>query len=257
MAAPAFWIVAVSALIQGAVSIRSIVAHDEISLGNSTAQGLKLVGFDFDCTLTVRHYYKVFAWSYANNRSDVHPHSQAFFDWCSENGVKPGLLRSSNPNDPMESALDDFAGKAGEDRFREAVREVFLGGSSRITMIADWLEKMNKEGVEFGIITAGTSTSVFRALTAAPEWQPYFPLNRVWDTSHSRFSIKSTTSMKTLMLRDFSPKASSIVLVDDSLGRDPPDSWVLKAAKVDAVQLPYESSGIDEAKLAEIEAVLF
>lgn len=255
MAAQAFWLVVVSALILGAVSIRSNVAHDALRLGQT--EGLQLVGFDFDCTLTVRHYYKVLAWCYANNRTDAHPHSEAFFDWCDKTGVVPGLLRSSNPNDIMESALDDFAGKAGEDGFREAVREVFLGGSSRITMIADWLEKMTKEGVEFAIVTAGTSTSVFRALTAVPEWQPYFPLNRVWDTSHSRHSIRSTTSMKTLMLRDFSPKASGIVLVDDSLGRDPPDSWVLQAAKVDAVQLPYEGSGVDEAKLAEIEKILF
>mmetsp|Transcript_46153 Transcript_46153/g.83175 ORF Transcript_46153/g.83175 Transcript_46153/m.83175 type:complete len:239 (+) Transcript_46153:112-828(+) len=220
------------------------------------APAARFVGFDFDCTLTVRHFFKVFAWCYAQ-RSSAHPHCKAFYDWCRERDVEHEIQELLDPSDPMSSALEDFCRHAGEKVFHEVFREVFLGGDERITMVASWLESMRQKGVEFGIVTAGTSTAVLRALSAAPEWQPFFPSVRIWDTQQGRHSIRSLAGHKVLMLRDICPTACRIVLVDDSIERDRPPQWVLDAAQVSLVDLPYEGPGVDQALLDKIaEAVL-
>eukprot|EP00930_Biecheleria_cincta_P032866 TRINITY_DN22772_c0_g1_i1.p1 TRINITY_DN22772_c0_g1~~TRINITY_DN22772_c0_g1_i1.p1 ORF type:complete len:238 (-),score=30.51 TRINITY_DN22772_c0_g1_i1:22-735(-) len=214
-----------------------------------------LVGFDFDCTLTVRHFYKVFAWCYAQ-RSAMHPHCEVFFQWCRDKKLEPGITDLSDPSDPMVSALDDFSKHAGEEGFREVFRELFLGGAERITMVAEWLRRMQQCGVEFAIVTAGTSTAVLRALLAAPEWMPFFPSDRIWDTQQGRHTIRSIAAMKALMLRDICPRAQRILLVDDSLGKDPPPKWVLDGCQVGIVELPYEGPGVDKVLLETIEREL-
>ncbi|CAK0875017.1 unnamed protein product, partial [Prorocentrum cordatum] len=70
---------------------------------------------------------------------------------------------------------------------------------------------------------------VMRALTTTPEWLPFFPSNRVWDSSQGRHAVASVAAQKALILRDLCPTASKIVLVDDALERDPPPGWLLEA----------------------------
>ncbi|CAK0842161.1 unnamed protein product, partial [Prorocentrum cordatum] len=80
-----------------------------------------LVGFDFDCTLTVRHFYKAFAWGYAQGAESMHPHCQAFFDYCRENDIVPRMKgQPDGHEDLMVQAVEDFCRQTGEEAFREA-----------------------------------------------------------------------------------------------------------------------------------------
>ena len=102
------------------------------------------------------------------------------------------------------------------------------------------------EEMRFAIITAGTSTALLRALAALPEWRPFFSSDRIWDTSQGRHAIQSIAGQKVLMLRDIHPKASGILLVDDSLERDAPPKWATEGAQVSLFSLPYEGPGLQE-----------
>mmetsp|Transcript_148944 Transcript_148944/g.371115 ORF Transcript_148944/g.371115 Transcript_148944/m.371115 type:complete len:296 (-) Transcript_148944:29-916(-) len=214
------------------------------------------IGFDFDCTLTVRHFYKVFAWGYAQHNNSAHDHCKAFAEWCREHDVESEMLRDAMGNDPMVAAVEDFCRQGGEAAFRDLFREVFLGGEERIALIASWLGRMQRSGVEFAIVTAGVSVSVLRALSAVPEWLPFFSSGRVWDTQQSRHCVTSVAGTKALMLRDLSPDAARILLVDDSLVRDTPPQWVLKASGVETFELPYEGPGVSAESLKAIEEAI-
>mmetsp|Transcript_77461 Transcript_77461/g.214206 ORF Transcript_77461/g.214206 Transcript_77461/m.214206 type:complete len:246 (-) Transcript_77461:120-857(-) len=220
-----------------------------------------LLGFDFDCTLTVRHFYKVFAWGYTQGSASAHVHCEAFFSWCRDHNVEPEMQEAprnrQDLSDPMGLAIECFCRSAGETAFRDVFREVFLGGPARISLVAAWLERMQREGVEFAIVTAGVSSAVLRALTTVPEWQPFFPANRVWDVSQGRHSVRSVMDQKLLILRELCPPACRILLVDDSISRDFPQSWVLSAAAAEVYEgLPYEGPGVDEGALSDIEKKL-
>lgn len=60
-----------------------------------------------------------------------------------------------------------------------------------------------------------------------------------------------------LLLRDICPKASGILLVDDSLQKDPPFEWACNGAKVAVFDgLPYEGPGLQEDPMRAIEEEL-
>lgn len=217
-----------------------------------------LIGFDFDCTLTIRHFYKVFAWGYAQGNN--HKHYEDFAEWCENRGL-PTYMKKSVPydEDPVCAAVEDFCHRAGRDAFRELFREVFLGGDARITATAAWLERLRcQENCEFAIVTAGVSAAVLQGLAAVPEWLPHFPASRVWDTSQGRHQVHGTMDQKALICRDLAPEAPRILLVDDSSSRDPVPPWVLAAAGVQVYEgpLPYEGPGIQEAERMAVEEAL-
>ncbi|CAJ1424592.1 unnamed protein product, partial [Effrenium voratum] len=153
----------------------------------------------------------------------------------------------------MDGILNEFTRKSGADTLKDLLREVFFGGEARIKLVAESLSRMQQAGADFGIVTAGTSTGVLRVLTAVPEWMPFFPSNRIWDTSQGRHSIGSVAGQKVLMLRDIASAQASIMLVDDSLDRDPPAEWAVQAAKVALFSLPYEGPGLQEDSLKQLE----
>lgn len=220
---------------------------------------IKVVGFDFDCTITVRHFFKVFAWGYAQGHMGVHAHCKNFLDWCEERGVSPEMQSQPDPGDLIGSALEDFCRLSGDAAFRGVFREVFCGGEERIRMLTDWMDRMRNAGVEFAIVTAGTSTAVVRALAVGvPEWLPFFPSDRVWDTQQGRHACRGVAAQKVLMLRDICPKAAQIVFVDDSVERDRPPAWSMAGAQVELFveNLPYEGPGITAPMLEKLEKQL-
>jgi len=217
----------------------------------------RLIGFDFDCTLTIRHFYKAFAWGYFQGSAQAHPHCQEFFEYCRKNGMDSKMKGIPDHEDCMVCAVEDFCRHAGEDAFREVFRTVFLGGEERISLVADWLRRMQESRVDFDIVTAGTSSTVLRALAVTPEWLPFFPSNRVWDCSQGRHAVRSVAAQKALILRDICPTAGKILLVDDALSHDKPPEWVLQAANVKVFRdLPYEGPGVDAEILEAVEAAL-
>lgn len=214
---------------------------------------VRTVGFDFDCTLTVKHFFKVFTWGYAQGNRRGHAHCEALWDWCEKNGVDIDDHTPVQPDvNPISAALDVFIRNESEDTFRKLFREVFLGGEERIKAITKWLQSMSEAGVEFCILTAGIASSVLQALTAVPEWLKFFPCSRIWDSSQSRHSVRSTMATKVLTLADIVPESVKTILIDDSLEHDTPPSWVLKGANVEVVGLEYEGSGVDLPFLEDI-----
>lgn len=216
----------------------------------------RLVGFDFDCTLTTRHFFKVFAWGYGQANMDAHPHCEPFREWCEGRGVEPEIRDVRVARGDLGLTLDEFCSRAGEDKLRDVLQEVFLGGRDRIALVTAWLAHMRELGVVFAIVTAGTAAAVLRAITlAAPEWLLYFPSGMVWDTSQGRHAVHSVAAQKALILRDLCPAAGRILLVDDSLASDAPPPWVLRAARVELFggPLPYEGAGVDGALLRQVE----
>eukprot|EP00929_Paragymnodinium_shiwhaense_P029114 TRINITY_DN16762_c0_g1_i3.p1 TRINITY_DN16762_c0_g1~~TRINITY_DN16762_c0_g1_i3.p1 ORF type:complete len:581 (+),score=122.18 TRINITY_DN16762_c0_g1_i3:92-1834(+) len=221
-----------------------------------TSKGSKLIGFDFDCTLTVKHFFKIFAWGYMHSNLQAHPHCMDFFKWCEEHELGFEPIRQPDQHDPMNCALDHFCGLHGLETFHKLFREVLLGGEDRIRLVADWLQGMQDAGCEFCIVTAGTSSAVMRGLAAVPEWQQYFPSNRVWDTQQGRHAARrSVGGQKALMMRDIYPEAQKILFVDDALVKDPAPEWTLAAAGVHVFHgnLPYEGPGIHAGNLPHIK----
>lgn len=219
-------------------------------------QPVGFIGFDFDCTLTVRHFFKCFCHGYAQGNRFGHAHCEAFYEWCSRHGVEAEKhsLASQRDSDAMNAAVDAFCrNTGGEDVFHRLFREVFLGGEERIQAVARWLERASDEGIEFAIVTAGVATSVLRALCAVPEWLKYFPSDRIWDSSQSRHSVRSVMAAKALTLRDICPGPCKIFLIDDSFVNDKPPDWLLAGANVEVIGLEYEGPGVDEAFLVDIE----
>lgn len=214
------------------------------------------IGFDFDCTLTVRHFYKCFCFCYANGQRGAHPHGEALYQWCSQHGIEAENHRV-NPHmrdgEMINMAVEEFCRNSGEDKFHQLFREVFLGGEERIQAIASWLQRASDEGIEFAIVTAGIATSVLRALVGVPEWLKFFPSSRIWDSSQSRHSVRSVMSAKALTLRDICPGPCKIFLIDDSFVNDKPPNWLLEASNVEVVGLEYEGSGVDMAFLEDIQ----
>lgn len=219
-----------------------------------------LIGFDFDCTLTVRHFYKVFAWGFASGNENAHVHCQALFEWCRGRGFELQPVRGLRHGEPdiMGVVLDAFCDQVGDDAFHEVFREVFLGGSERIRAIADWLSSAKEDGVEFAIVTAGTSSAVTRALCGVPEWQPFFPSDRVWDTSQGRHSVRTVMAQKAFMFRDICPQVERILLMDDSYEKDPLPAWILDSVRIVPFpgQLPYEASGIGQDTLEQMAEII-
>merc|ERR1719393_228424 len=133
----------------------------------------------------------------------------------------------------MNCALDHFVRLHGLPTFHKLFREVMAGGEERIKLVENFLQGMNDAGVEFCIVTAGTSSAVMRGLGAVPEWLKFFPGNRVWDTQQGRHAARrSVGGQKALMMRDIYPEAKKILFVDDALVKDPAPQWTLAASGV-------------------------
>merc|ERR1719336_3083666 len=200
------------------------------------------------------------AWGYVRGNSRAHPHCRAFLEWCAERGVQSDMPENLDmeeaAEDVMMLALTAFEREVGDQAFGELFREVFLGGEERIRQVAASLQRLQAAGVDFAIITRGTSAAVLRGLVAVPEWLPFFPSSHVWDTSQNRHRVGGSNAQKSLMLRDLCPTAAKILLVDDSLSNDAVPDWVLKAAGVEVFGLPYEGPGVSEEMLKEIEEIM-
>ncbi|CAJ1434826.1 unnamed protein product [Effrenium voratum] len=218
----------------------------------------RFVGLDFDCTITVRHYYKCLATGLVMGRPSGHPHCPAFMAWLrrEKTAVTPQDLEARVPNEhPILCAVECLQEKLGEEKFKQLIREVFLGGDERIQQLTAWLTAKKKEGVDFAIITAGLASTVSIALEAVPEWDDFFPTDVVLDVGASRHQVLSVTGQKALMLRDLRPLAR-IILVDDSLGEDPIPAWIRRRAQVFSVALPYEGSGLSQDSCARVDEAL-
>lgn len=211
-----------------------------------------LIGLDFDCTITVRHFYKSIA-NLLMGKPMAHPHCAFLNAWLKRQNVK--LEVPQTDVHIMVAAVENLSHKLGERRFRQLIREVFLGGDERIQHLTEWFTRKEAEGIHFAIITAGIASTVSIALEAVPEWDRFFPPDLVLDLSNSRHQVLSITGQKALMLRDLRP-SSRILLVDDSLGEDPIPSWILRRSQVKSVALPYEGTGLDLPRCAEVDAEL-
>jgi len=244
----------------GAPRVDRRALREALGRARQAPSNKRLLGFDFDCTLTVRHFYKVMAWGYARRDLKAHPHCQALAEWCEQRGVAAGMdmsnVRVPMGEDIMMLAVTEFCEQAGDEAFNALFREVFLGGEERIQLVAGVLQRLRERGCEFAIITRGISTSVLRGLVAVPEWLPFFPSSHVWDCSQNRHQINSSIDQKSLMLRDICPSATQILLVDDAVDHDGSDAWVLKAAGVETFALPYEGPGVTESTIKEIEEIM-
>ena len=218
-----------------------------------SADSSQLIGLDFDCTITVRHFYKSVA-NLLMGKPMAHPHCAIFHAWLKKEGVKLEVPQQTDVH-WMVSAVETLSHVLGADRFRHLIRAVFLGGEERIQHLTAWFARKDQEGIHFAIITAGVASSVSMALEAVPEWDRFFPTDVVLDLSQSRHQVPSITGQKALILRDLRPMAR-IVLVDDSLREDPIPTWILRRSQVKFVALPYEGTGLNLQRCADVDAEL-
>lgn len=215
-----------------------------------------LLGLDFDCTITVRHFYKCMVLGIFMRKPQAHAHCPAMFEWLQQNGITDIRVPTAPDQHPMVCATEFLAEKLGPEKFTRLVREVFLGGEERIQWLTGWLRAKKQLGVDLAIITAGISSTVSMALDAVPEWNLLFTTDAVLDVGSCRHQVSSLIGQKVLMLRDLRPAAQKLILVDDSLAEDPPPDWILRRARVQTLGLPYEGSGIDSSRCVAIDAAL-
>ncbi|CAK9081531.1 SAP domain-containing protein, partial [Durusdinium trenchii] len=150
-----------------------------------------------------------------------HPHSAVFNAWLKRHRVNLEVPEVPDSDHWMVSGVERLTKQLGEKKFKEMIREVFLGGEERIQELTEWFTKKTNDGISFAIITAGVASTVSMALEAVPEWDRFFPTDLVLDLSGSRHQVLSVTGQKALMLRDLRPTATRLVLVDDSLSVGP------------------------------------
>ena len=95
----------------------------------------------------------------------------------------------------------------------------------------------------------------FHGTGSSSRMGPFFPTDVVLDLSQSRHQVPSITGQKALILRDLRPMAR-ILLVDDSLREDPIPTWILRRSQVKFVALPYEGTGLNLQRCADVDAEL-
>lgn len=234
------------------------VKNIESQLKNiGTPSGAPLIGFDFDCTITVRHYYKCLAWGLAGGNESAHPHCKVLFDWLRARKISPQAPHGNQNLDAVVVVTEFLIQTLGSAQFRALFREVFLGGEDRISVLTAWLREKRNNNVEMAIITAGIASAVSRALqVAVPEWSSFFPPDMVLDIGHHRHQVNSITGAKALILRDRCQASKIILLVDDSLCKDELPDWIASSAHVKPVGLPYEGSGLEKKVFHEIDTAL-
>eukprot|EP00913_Durusdinium_trenchii_P031159 g29176.t1 len=144
-----------------------------------------------------------------------HPHSAVFNAWLKRHRVNlevPEVPDSDHWTlgrrmkaawsgeghvDVMVSGVERLTKQLGEKKFKEMIREVFLGGEERIQELTEWFTKKTNDGISFAIITAGVAST-----------DRFFPTDLVLDLSGSRHQVLSVTGQKALMLRDLRPTAT-------------------------------------------------
>mmetsp|Transcript_17258 Transcript_17258/g.38040 ORF Transcript_17258/g.38040 Transcript_17258/m.38040 type:complete len:151 (+) Transcript_17258:172-624(+) len=122
----------------------------------------------------------------------------------------------------------------------------FLGGDERIKLITDWMKAETSKGNVFAVVTAGQASAVTYVLQlAVPEWIPYLPSGRVWDSQQSRHAVGAVILHKLMILRDICPDAKVVVLVDDALAKeDVSPQWLGATGAVCYNGLQYEDCGL-------------
>lgn len=214
------------------------------------------VAFDWDCTLSSKHLFKVLCWSYA--RGVPHPHYQDMLAWIAEN--EPGIPERREGGcgqDSVGSVLDYIEDRAGRRAYIRLIREFFMGGEDRILELTVFFRMLANHGGKLCVLTAGVASGIQQALVdALPEWLPFFPSSRVHDCSAHRHQIASLAGVKILMQRDLLDTRG--FFVDDSLAKDTVPDWVLTATSVTALNvLKYEQSGLQTSHIAEITQNVF
>lgn len=216
-----------------------------------------LIGFDFDCTITVRHYYKCLAWGLAAGNEGAHLHCKFLFDWLRARSFPPKVPQGNHQLDAVVVVTEFLIQALGPAQFSALFREVFLGGEDRIAALTTWLREKKRANVDMAIITAGIASAVSLALqVAVPEWSDFFPPDVVLDISQNRHQVTSITGAKALILRDHRHVSNQILLVDDSLCKDALPDWISTCAGVKPISLPYEGSGLEKKVFQEVDAAL-
>lgn len=230
--------------------------------------GGPIVVFDWDCTLTSRHLYKILAgWS---------PYCGPFSEWCVAHDIPDPIKIPMRHGSIVERMAFGGAGE-GDEMLRRAFREYMMGGEERIAAIKELLVELHTvHGCTLCVLTRGETASLRVVFDKVlPDWAPLFEGGWVANTANEYFTCDASGMLseqmsglttggasKENMLEQLFPFDShTVLLVDDSISHG--SSLVssttpgeLGGGVIHLLDLPLEQRGLDGPSMAMLRQVV-
>ena len=154
--------------------------------------GGPVIVFDWDCTVTSQHLYKILAgWP---------PYCEPFSEWCDAQGI-PDPIKT-----PMRGSIVERmsfgGGDEGDALLRRAVREFMMGGEARIAALKELLVELRTvHGCTLCVLTRG-ETSSLRIIfdKVLPDWAPLFEGGWIANTANEYFTCGASGALSEHLL---------------------------------------------------------
>ena len=230
-----------------------------------------IIVFDWDCTITCKHLFKVLAgWP---------QYCGALSEWCSHRDI-PDPIKI-----PMKESIVErmaFGGGAeGEELLRRVFREFMMGGEERIAAVKDVLTELRTvHKCTLCVLTRGETASL-RILfdKIIPDWAPLFEGGWIANTFNDYFTCDASGALsaqmpglstvgtrggevtKEAILEAIFPfTQETVMLVDDSISRG---STLIsstapgeRGGSIQLLDLPLEADGLNAESMAQLRAMV-
>ena len=224
--------------------------------------GGPIVVFDWDCTVTCQHLYKILAgWP---------RYCGPFSEWCDAQGI-PDPIKIPLRHGSIVERMAFGGGEEGDEMLRRAFREFMMGGEARIAAIKELLVELRTvHGCTLCVLTRGETASL-RILfdKVLPDWAPLFEGGWIANTANEYFTCDASGALseqmpglttggasKENMLEQLFPFDShTVMLVDDSISRgsrlaSSTAPGELGGGVIHLLDLPLEQRGLDGPSMA-------
>ena len=224
--------------------------------------GGPIVVFDWDCTVTSQHLYKILAgWP---------RYCAPFSEWCDAQGI-PDPIKIPLRHGSIVERMAFGGGEEGDEMLRRAFREFMMGGEARIAAIKELLVELRTvHGCTLCVLTRGETASL-RILfdKVVPDWAPLFEGGWIANTANEYFTCDASgalseqmpglttggASKENMLEQLFSFDSHTVMLVDDSISRGSrlacsTAPGELGGGIIHLLDLPLEQRGLDGPSMA-------
>jgi endonuclease/exonuclease/phosphatase family metal-dependent hydrolase len=227
-----------------------------------------IVVFDWDCTVTSRHLYKILAgWS---------AYCGPFSDWCVAQDI-PDPIKIPMRHGSIVERMAFGGGEEGDEMLRRAFCDYMMGGEARIASIKELLVELHTvHGCTLCVLTRGETASLRVVFDKVlPDWAPLFEGGWVANTANEYFTCDASGMLseqmsglttggasKENMLEQLFPFDShTVLLVDDSISRgsrlvSSTTPGELGGGVIHLLDLPLEQRGLDGPSMAMLRQVV-
>ena len=236
----------------------------EVIVEAEAAGGGPIVVFDWDCTITSQHLFKILSgWSGFTA-------IESFTKWCADEGI-PNPIDIPLKHGSIVERMAFGGGEEGDGILRKMFREFMMGGEQRIADIRELLVDLRtKHDCTLCVLTRGETASL-RILfdKVLPDWAPLFVGGWIANTANEYFTCDASGALseqmpglttggasKENMIEELFPFDShTVMLVDDSITRggsltSSTAPGELGGGVIHLLDLPLEAGGLNGESMA-------